>query len=93
MFSGGLRQTNDTIASFEGLVGWMLMVSLKNLGTLTLQMENLTNVLNWMWQLLDTMSMHAIPYNDTLLQVCNNYVTCYIAIYIYVCALCICFRN
>ena len=58
--------------------------SWKNLGTLTLKIENLTNDLNWMWQLLDTMSMHAIPYNDTLLQVCNNYVTCYIAIYIYV---------
>ena len=37
-----------------------------------------------MWQLLDTMSMDVIPYNDTLLQVCNNSITCYIAIYIYV---------
>ena len=60
----------------------MLRDSSKNLGTLTLKNLNLTNVLNWMWQLLDTMSMHVIPYNDTLLQVCNNYVTCYIAIYI-----------
>ena len=48
------------------------------------KIENLTNVLKLMWQLLESMSMHAIPYNDTLLQVCNNYVTCYIAIYIYV---------
>ena len=62
----------------------MLRYSWTNLGTLTLKIENLTNVLNWMWQLLDTMSMHIIPYNDKLLQVCNNYVTCYIAIYIYV---------
>ena len=62
----------------------MLRDSWKNLGTLTLKIEILTNVLNWMWQLLDTMSMHVIPYNDTLLQVCNNYFTCYIAIYIYV---------
>ena len=62
----------------------MLRDSWKNLGTLTLKIEILTNVLNWMWQLLDTMSMHVIHYNDTLLQVCNNYVTCYIAIYIYV---------
>ena len=52
----------------------MLRDSWKNLGTLTLKIEILTNVLNWMWQLLDTMSMHVIPYNDTLLQVCNNYV-------------------
>ena len=51
-------------------------------GHLNSKIEHLTNVLNWMWQLLDTMSMHAIPYNDTLLQVCTNYVTCYIAIYI-----------
>ena len=62
----------------------MLRDSWKNLGTLTLKIENLTNVLNWMWQLLDTMSMHVIPNNDTLLHVCNNYITCYIAIYIYV---------
>ena len=62
----------------------MLRDSWKNLGTLTLKIEILTNVLNWMWQLLDIMSMHVIPYNDTLLQVCNNYVACYIAIYIYV---------
>ena len=62
----------------------MLRDSWKNLGTLTLKIEILTNVLNWMWQLLDTMNMHVIPCNDTLLQVCNNYVTCYIAIYIYV---------
>ena len=62
----------------------MLRDSWKNLGTLTLKIENLTNVLNWMWQLLDTMSMHVIPYNDPLLHVCNNYVTWYIAIYIYV---------
>ena len=62
----------------------MLRDSWKNLGTLTLKIEILTNVLNWTWQLLDTISMHVIPYNDTLLQVFNNYVTCYIAIYIYV---------
>ena len=53
-------------------------------GHLNSKIENLTNVLKLMWQLLESMSMHAIPYNDTLLQVCNNYVTCYIAIYIYV---------
>ncbi len=42
------------------------------------------NGLKYVLQLLDTMSMHAIPYTDKLLQVCNNYVTCYITIYIYV---------
>ena len=62
----------------------MLRDPWKNVGTLTLKIENVTNVLNLMWHLLDTMIMHVIPYNATLLQVCNNYVTCYIAIYMYV---------
>ena len=62
----------------------MLRDSWKNLGTLTLQIENLSNGLKLMWQLLDTMSMHVTPYTDKLLQVCNTYVTCYITIYIYV---------
>ena len=39
----GLHQTNATITSFEGLVGYMLRDSWKNLGTLILNIENLTN--------------------------------------------------
>ena len=43
----------------------MLRDSWNNLGTLTLKIENLTNGLKYMWQLLDTMSMHVTPYTTS----------------------------
>jgi len=70
--SGGhLHQIKAIIISFCGLTENMLRDPWENLGTLTPKIEIFTTHLNYVWWLLETMSMHLINHTKKQLLLCN----------------------